>query len=475
MASIPVVMTATGMAPQDPTTLQQAIIAEAETLSPGLTATLPASLVEDMSSTATGAAILCDQAAVASVNNVTPLGANVFVLNNLGQIYGVQQGIGTNASVYVTFTGSVGFVIPIGFTVSDGSHQYTVQDGGIVLTGGSSVPLFCLATTAGTWTIPANTVTTLVTSLPTGVTLTCTNTAVGTPQTSAQTTEDYRSQVLQAGQAPAQGMTTMLRRTIQAIPGVQSRLVSIRVTSAGYEIIVGGSGDPYAIANAIFLGLFDFWNLVQSTQGAATITNITQANPGVVTTSTAHGYTNGDEITITGVVGMTQVNGHTYFVTVTDSTHFSIGVDSSGYTAYTSGGTSENTVINQVVSINDSPDTYNIPFVVPPLQTVSVGLTWNTTATNYISDAAVAALGSPAIVSYINSITVGAPINIFELQSVFQVAVANVIPTPQLSKMVFSIEINGVSISPADGTGLVQGDSESYFFTSSTNVAILRG
>lgn len=72
------------------------------------------------------------------------------------------------------------------------------------------------------------------------------------------------------------------------------------------------------------------------------ITGITQANPGVVTTSTAHGLTTGDEVFIVDVGGMTEVSTHTsevaYTVTVLSSTTFSIGVNTTGYTAYTSGG-----------------------------------------------------------------------------------------------------------------------------------------
>lgn len=71
----------------------------------------------------------------------------------------------------------------------------------------------------------------------------------------------------------------------------------------------------------------------------AAITGITKANPGVVTTGAAHGYSSGTHVPIAGVVGMTQVNGHTYTITVLSPTTFSIGVDSSGYSSYTSGGT----------------------------------------------------------------------------------------------------------------------------------------
>ena len=68
------------------------------------------------------------------------------------------------------------------------------------------------------------------------------------------------------------------------------------------------------------------------------ITNITQANPAVVT-SAAHTLTTGDIVTIYGVVGMTQVNGGTFTVDVINTSSFQLrGVNSTGYTAYSSGG-----------------------------------------------------------------------------------------------------------------------------------------
>jgi hypothetical protein len=69
------------------------------------------------------------------------------------------------------------------------------------------------------------------------------------------------------------------------------------------------------------------------------ISGITQANPAVVT-STSHGLATGAEIEITGVVGMTEVNGNTYRITAIDADTFRLeGTDSTGFTAYTSGGT----------------------------------------------------------------------------------------------------------------------------------------
>ena len=51
----------------------------------------------------------------------------------------------------------------------------------------------------------------------------------------------------------------------------------------------------------------------QITESNKTITAITAANPAVVT-SNSHGYSNGDFVIISGVVGMTEVNNKTFKV-----------------------------------------------------------------------------------------------------------------------------------------------------------------
>lgn len=74
---------------------------------------------------------------------------------------------------------------------------------------------------------------------------------------------------------------------------------------------------------------------------AKTITGATQANP-VEITATAHGYTTGDTVSINAIVGMTELNGKLYQLTSTGANTFTLdGIDGTGYTAYTSGGTSE--------------------------------------------------------------------------------------------------------------------------------------
>jgi hypothetical protein len=77
-----------------------------------------------------------------------------------------------------------------------------------------------------------------------------------------------------------------------------------------------------------------------------TITNVTQADPVVVTTSGSHGFVQGQEIYIDGIVGMTELNNRNYIVrAIPSSTSFYLqdlfgnDIDSTSFTAYTSGGT----------------------------------------------------------------------------------------------------------------------------------------
>ena len=355
------------------------------------------------------------------------------------------------------------------FTVSDGTYQYTVQDGGIIATSGQTSPLYCLATVQGSWAIPAGTVTQIITSVPAGYTLTVTNPDDGLPGLTAQTIASYQAQVIQAGMVTAQGVPTFIKAQLQKVIGVQARLISIRLVATNqWEIIVGG-GDPYQVGNAIFNSVPDISNLVGSTLA---VNDITTADPGVVTTDLNHGYATGQVVTIADVDPAWFNNDYT--ITVIDEKSFSIGVDTSGH-SYVSGGVVTPNLRNITVSIDDYPDIYDITFVNPPAQTVQIVITWNTISTNLISPTAVAQLTTPAIVEYINSIPVGQPINTYELQDAFQNAVEPIIPASQVSKIDYVVTINGVYTEPTAGTLLIYGDPESYFSTNSSLVTVVQG
>ena len=83
-----------------------------------------------------------------------------------------------------------------------------------------------------------------------------------------------------------------------------------------------------------------------------TITGITRASPAEVTVSGSHGMTNGDFVTITGVVGMTQINNGSYYIKSTGASTFELytddtlipELDSVNFTSYASGGTVESPI-----------------------------------------------------------------------------------------------------------------------------------
>jgi hypothetical protein len=93
---------------------------------------------------------------------------------------------------------------------------------------------------------------------------------------------------------------------------------------------------------------FDPTTMEESYPGRAAGINIsaaTRANPCKLTTA-ANTYATGDEVFIDGIAGMTELNGKSYIVTVISTTQFTLnGVDSTGFSAYVSGGTSKRTTI----------------------------------------------------------------------------------------------------------------------------------
>lgn len=468
----PIIVDASGRVPRAPADINAELIADVAATNPGYTANLPGSLIEDISSTDTGAVVLIDNAVTETIDSFNPFGANAFMLNQLGTLYGIISGVGSNTSVNVVFTGPQGYVVAQGFVVSDGTYQYQLLDGGIIGAGGTTQPLTAVATQPGTWSVLASSVTQLVTSVPSSISLSVTNPLAGTPGGIAESEWDYRTRTLQAGLASSTGMARYTKTLLMNVPGVQQRLVSLQQQqSGGWKVIVGG-GDPFAVAYAIWNGVFDVSTLVGST---ISVTAITKANPGQVTTNLNHGLSTGAAVTITGVVGMIQVNNTPFTITVVDAKNFTIGVNTSSFTTYVAGGVISPNNRNITVPIADYPDVFTVPIVVPPLQTVTIAVTWNTSLSNFTAATAVPTLVSQPLINYINSIAVGQPIIVYLLEQTFSAAVSTVLPPQFLTKMSFAVSINSVGASPVVGTGEILSDIESYFFASPTAITVTQG
>lgn len=474
-STLPIVVTAAGLQPIAPQTLWNQIIALAETLSPGITATLPGSLIDDITGTDTATLVLANQAMIELMNSLTPYGCNLFTLQQLGQIYlgpGSAPAPASNTGVFVVFTGPAGYPIPTGFLVSDGTHQYAVQyPGGIINSGGVTQPLSALATIPGSWPVIANSVTQVATSIPTGYTITVTNPLAGSPGGPAQTASQYRTQVLQAGLAAAQGMPNMLKTALQQVQGVIASQISVRTPAAGqWEIIVGGSGDPYEIGYAIYTSLFDVSSLTGS---IIEVANITASNPGTVTTDLNHNYAIGQSTTLTAI--NPSVYDGTFTVgTVLSPTSFTIS-DTSGHAAYINGGTVTPNFRNTSVAINSYPDTYTIPYVIPPSQATVMTVTWNTSSNNFVSQTSIAQLAQLPLAAYINALPPGAPINLGVMESVFYAAIASILAQNLITKLTFSVTIDGVLTPPEAGTLIIAGDPESTFSIAASSITVAQG
>lgn len=472
MADIPVVVTAAGAQPTPPATLLADLIAGVAATNPGYTATLPGSLIEDFSSTGVGALVICDTARVETINSLTPYGANDFLLLQLGQIYigpGSAPASPTNTSVFVQFTAVdqslnplPGLVIPRGFVVSDGIYQYVVQDGGVTAASGISDPLFCQATITGSWAVPTGSVSQTVTSAPANVTITCSNPLPGTAGAAMETPAQYRARVLQAGRAVATGTAPMLKTLLGNVPGVQQRLISTKQNADGTWTVITGGGDPYLTAQAIS----DSGLNIATLEGAIlAITGVTNANPGVVTTATNHNLTTGAQVTASGIVGMTQLNGLLVTVTVLSEKTFSISQNTAGFSPYISGGVLTPNPINVTPNLFDSPDIYSVPFVNPPAQTVTLTVHYSTTAPNFTSQASVAQLGSTALAAYVNSIPVGRPLNYLVMAQLFSEAIASVLDPSLISSFTVAVSINGI---PTPAVGVIFASDPFSYLTATT-------
>lgn len=401
MSNFPVTVTQSGAQPTPPQILYENLINKVSQKVPGYTANLPPALITDLASTATGAVSQIDQAMVDCINSVTPYGSNIPLLSQLGEIYGVQKGVGTNTSVFVVFIGPPGFVVPRGFIVGDGNYQYAVQNNSIIPESGQSAPVYTLANKSGSWAVPAGTVTQIVTSVPVGITLECINPTPGLPGLESESWEDYRAQVMQAGMLAVQGTPDTFKTRVKNVSGVQARLVSYRQITPGKWAAIVGGGNPYDVALAIYESVPDISVLTADVN-----------NP-------------------------------------------------SGFVPHA-----------ERISINDFPDTYTVPYIVPDSQGVQIILVWNTSSSNYVDPLSVSVVVVPALVDYIESIYVGHPISIYQMQNIFMNAVSPNLSTDQISLIDITVAIDGTVTQPDPNSGLIHGDLYKYFDTDASHVVV---
>ena len=101
---------------------------------------------------------------------------------------------------------------------------------------------------------------------------------------------------------------------------------------------------------------------------AKAITGITQANPGVLTSS-SHGFSNGDEVYVSISQGMTELSGRNYLVANSSTNTFTLtdlhgtAINTTAMTAYSAGGTQTATEIFELATPYPSADINELNFV----------------------------------------------------------------------------------------------------------------
>lgn len=111
-------------------------------------------------------------------------------------------------------------------------------------------------------------------------------------------------------------------------PAVRSRLVPFQFSTLETYVLEFGHQKMRVIRDGGYV-----------LESAVTIAGITNASPGVVTTSAPHGFVDGDHVWIDGVQGMDEVNRRRFTVASATATSFALsGVDASLWGAWTGGG-----------------------------------------------------------------------------------------------------------------------------------------
>lgn len=144
--------------------------------------------------------------------------------------------------------------------------------------------------------------------------------------------------------AELRGMTQGLQQAIgrAAFPTCDADLGDARCTMALGPRTVTGSVTGLLSAMAFI----DSTRTESNSTVSAAIAGITQTNPAVVY-APGHPFTSGMQVTLSGVAGMTQIDGYTGTATYVDANHFSVAVNSTAFTAYASGGTATQAVASE--------------------------------------------------------------------------------------------------------------------------------
>ena len=132
--------------------------------------------------------------------------------------------------------------------------------------------------------------------------------------------------------------------------------------------------------------------------------------------------------------------------------------------------------IVEEVTINDWPDHFLVPYVIPAAERTAITIVWTTDSPNYISQGAVVSVVQQPILTYVNSIPCGVtPLSVYELEAIFLDAPTRFCRARRWCRCVINVSIDGVGVLPEPGTGVIPGDINGYFMLDAGDLTILEG
>lgn len=129
------------------------------------------------------------------------------------------------------------------------------------------------------------------------------------------------------------------------------------------------------------------------------------------------------------------------------------------------------------VSLYDYPDTYEVLLVTTQTQTVTIAVTWNTSLSSFTGGAAFQGLIQLPYQNYVNGLAPGQPINLLELDAIFQAAVSGSLDPSLVTRLEYSVYINGSGspTPPASGYETIVGDPESNWNLALNGTTVTQG
>jgi plastocyanin len=302
------------------------------------------------------------------------------------------------------------------FPGTDGSANQYLQTNGSGTLSWVSVPNgFATIAVAGQSSVAADSATdTLTLAASTGIEIT---TNAGTDTVTIASTLNTFSTVRVAGQTDieadsAQDVLTIVGSGINVTTSANTLTLTTtsNVTAAFTTMAVAGQSSVVADNEADTVTLVAGPNITISTSpgtdtitiganvgGSSSIQSITLNNPIVIATTAAHNLGNGQQITITDVVGTTELNGNSYFADVVTSTQIRLYSDTgltttvngtAGFTAYVSGGSIAATAGSSGVS---TANQYELAYYFQTGNVIegTTGLSWNGSRLSVTGDVSV--------------------------------------------------------------------------------------